>query len=41
VTTTAGDALPGLALTGTDGRTVRLDALRGEAHLLVFLRHLA
>lgn len=36
-----GQALPELALSDTDGRTVPLSALRGEATLLVFLRHLA
>ena len=36
-----GDLLPGLALTDTARRTVRLDELRGEDTLLVFLRHLA
>ena len=36
-----GDRLPDLALTDTARRTVPLSALRGEAALLVFLRHLA
>jgi hypothetical protein len=36
-----GDRLPGIALSDTAGRTVRLDELRGEDTLLVFLRHLA
>jgi len=41
VTVEPGDMLPGLALSDTAGRTVRLDELRGESLLLVFLRHLA
>lgn len=41
MTITTGDRLPGLVLTDTSRRTVRLDELRGEDMLLVFLRHLA
>ena len=41
MTTTPGDPLPDVALADTDGRTVRLVDLRGEATLLVFLRHLS
>ncbi len=36
-----GSPLPDLALSDTAGRTVPLSTLRGEATLLVFLRHLA
>jgi peroxiredoxin len=36
-----GAPLPDLVLTDTARRTVPLSALRGEATLLVFLRHLA
>lgn len=35
-----GDAVPSIVLTATDGRSVDLAALRGEATLLIFLRHL-
>lgn len=41
MTVAPGDALPDVALTDTRGRTVRLPDLRGDATLLVFLRHLA
>jgi peroxiredoxin len=36
-----GDRLPDLALTDTQGRTVRLSSLGGEETLIIFLRHLA
>ena len=41
MTVAPGDLLPPIALTDTAGRTVRLDELRGEDVVLVFLRHLA
>ncbi len=41
MTSQPGDLLPGLALSDTAGRTVRLAALRREETLVVFLRHLA
>jgi peroxiredoxin len=36
-----GDQLPALTLSDLGGNEVELAALRGEATLLVFLRHLA
>ncbi len=36
-----GEPLPDVALTDTAGRAVALRGLRGEAMLLIFLRHLA
>jgi peroxiredoxin len=41
MTVASGDVLPDLPLTDTSGRTMSLRDLRGEATLLVFLRHLA
>jgi peroxiredoxin len=35
-----GDELPDLPLLATDGSPMRLSAYRGEAMVLVFLRHL-
>jgi hypothetical protein len=35
-----GDLLPGLAVTDATGRSASLAALRGEATLIIFLRHL-
>ena len=35
-----GDPLPGLALAGPSGERVPLTTFRGEASVLVFLRHL-
>ena len=40
MTVQSGDPLPALALTATDGRSVNLADLRGQATLIVFLRHL-
>jgi peroxiredoxin len=37
----AGDSLPDIALTDTQGRTVPLRSLAGEETLIIFLRHLA
>lgn len=36
-----GDPAPDLNLVDLEGRAVRLSSLRGEAMVLVFLRHLA
>lgn len=41
MTTGPGDFLPALTLTATDGRAVSLADLRGQATLIIFLRHLA
>lgn len=41
VATGTGDPLPDLVLVATDGSSVNLRDLRGEATLIVFLRHLA
>lgn len=35
-----GDRCPNLAFAATDGRTVQLAEFRGEAMVLVFMRHL-
>ena len=40
MTLAPGQTLPDLALTDTAGRTVSLASLRGEATLIVLLRHL-
>ncbi len=37
---TVGDSLPDLPLLATDGTPASLSAYRGEAMVLVFLRHL-
>ena len=41
MTIAPGDHLPDVALTDTQGRTVRLSSLAGEETLIIFLRHLA
>ena len=41
MTLAPGDNLPDLALTDTQGRTLRLASLAGEETLIIFLRHLA
>lgn len=35
-----GDHIPDLVFTATDGRDVRLSEFRGEAMVLIFMRHL-
>lgn len=40
MTIAPGDGLPDVTLTASDGRSVDLASLRGEATLLIFLRHL-
>ena len=36
-----GEMIPDLVFTATDGHSVRLSDFRGEAMVLVFMRHLA